>query len=52
MNKKENKKTTAAIPRSEDLVAEAISRLGNKILFPKRLERARKYTRNLKMKTS
>lgn len=50
MKKKANKKTSAKTPESVDLIAEAMSRLGNKPLFPEKVEFARKSMRNTKIK--
>ena len=52
MNKKTHKKPAGATSDAAGLLTEAISRLGDKILFPEKVERARRYTRKAKMKVS
>jgi hypothetical protein len=50
MKNKGNKKTSDKVPKSDDdLLAEAMIRLRHKkVLFPKQLESARKYVRNIR----
>jgi hypothetical protein len=48
MKKKENKKVSPKTSKPVDLVAEAMSRMGDKPLFPEKVEDARKHVRSIR----